>query len=401
MKIAVVCDSHIFKTSNGEYWCTSVYGYHYFQRFMNVFEEVRVVSRVKEQEFPTNGKYLRVDGPNVEIYPVYFFRGPREFLPNIGKVVSTLKGFDKGCDVILYRIPSTTAQVAYLLTRKAKVPKGIEVVYNLYDELVDKTLSVPRKVISWLNHKCVKMACADQRVNGVSYVTKKTLQRHYPSYCRIHGEDNLHFENYFSTIQYNPQNISYPKLYVGKNRWRLIHVIAGIKTKMNGHETVIRALDIVRKAGFDIEVEFVGDGPMVSYFKELACTLGVAEYVHFVGLFASSEDVYRELEKADLFVLPVHFAGLPRALIEAMGAGLPCISSPVAGISEMIEGSDLVDADDYEALAKRIIEVVSNPEYLEEQSKANIEKAKEYTDDKLQLRRDDFYRRLRECIGYV
>lgn len=401
MKIAVVCDAHIFRTSRGEYWCTSVYGYHYFKRYMNVFEEVRVVSRVKEQEFPDNGKYLRVDGPNLEIHPVYFFRGPKEFLPNIGKVISTLKGFDTGCDVILYRIPSTTAQMAYLLTRKAKVPKGIEVVYNLYDELVDKTLSIPRKGISWLNHKCVKMACADQRVNGVSYVTKETLQRYYPSYCRMHGEDSLHFENYYSTIQYKSRNISSTKLYMEKKKWILIHVVVNIKNKVSGHETIIRAVDIVRKKGYDVEAEFVGDGPMVPYFKEMATSLGIAEHIHFAGLFSSPDDVYRELRKADLFVYPVHFAGLPRVLIEAMGSGLPCISSPVAGISELIAEEDLVDADDATALAKRIIEVVSNPEYLEEQSKTNIEKAKEYTDDKLQIRRDDFYRRLRECIDHV
>lgn len=396
MKIAVVCDAHIFRTKNGEYWCSTVYSYNFFRRFLTVFDTVRVVARVKDCEFPADGKYLRVDGPGVEIHPVFFFQRPKQFLPNIGKVRRSLKGFEQGCDVILYRMPSTTAQVAYDMTRKAPQPKGIEVVYNLHDEMVDNTLSLPRKMIGWLNHKWVRRACRDRNVNGVSYVTKTILQGFYPSYARLHGPDEAHFENYYSTIQYQPDSIGTEKKYVGKRHWLITHVVIHIQNKTRGHETLIRALKRVRDQGYDMEIEFIGEGPLVQEFQTLAASLGVADYVHFIGLLPSAADVNEHLRNSDLFVYPTHFGGLPRVLIEAMGAGLPCISTPIAGIPEMLNEADLISADDDAALAKRLVEFANDPQYLEEQSKRSIRVAAEYTNDKLQKRRDEFYGRLKK-----
>lgn len=399
MKIAVVCDAHIFRTSNNEYWCTSVYGYNFFRRFFDVFDEVRVVARVKEMEFPADNKYLRVDGPHVEIYPVFFFRGPKEFLPHIRAVMTSLRGFENNCDVVLYRMPSTTAQMAYLMTRKCSQPKGIEVVYNLHDELVDTILSKPRKIISWLNHVCVKKACADKRINGVSYVTERILQEYYPSFSRLNGQDESHFESYYSTIQYSGENIGTPKEYKEKKHWLLSHVVIHIQSRYRGHETMIRALRTIRNNGFDAEIEFIGDGPMVPQFKELADQLGVGKYVHFIGLLPSAADVNKKLRESDIFVYPTHFAGLPRVLIEAMGAALPCVSAPVAGIPEMLDPKDLINPDDDKALAKRLMELFADPEYLEQKSKENIEIAKKYTNELLQMRRNEFYGNLRKCVN--
>lgn len=397
MKIAVVCDAHIFRTSNNEFWCKTVYSYEFFQRFMQVFDSVRVVARVKDLELPEDGKYLRVDGPNLEVHPVYFFQGPKQFIPSIGKIILSLKGFENECDVILYRMPSTTAQVAYLMTRKANQPKGIEVVYNLHDELLDNKLSTHRKLIGYVNHVWVKKACRDINVNGVSYVTKNLLQKYYPSYSRIHGEDITHFENYYSTIQYKANYIGVPKTYVGKRHWLITHVVIHIQNNLRGHECMIKALKQVRNQGHDMEIEFIGDGPMIPEFQSLAESLGVSDYVHFIGLLPSPADVNEHLIKADLFVYPTHFGGLPRVLIEAMGAGLPCISTPIAGIPEMLNTEDLIPVDDDIALAKRLIQLVNDPEYLESQSRRNIAIAKEYTDDKLQNRRNEFYRKLTQC----
>lgn len=399
MKIAVVCDAHIFRTKNNEYWCTTVHSYDFFQRYTQVFDSVRVVARVKDAEFPENGKYLRVDGPNLEIHPVFFFQHPKQFIPNIMKIMSSLRGFQEGCDVILYRMPSTTAQVAYLMTSKFKQPKGIEVVYNLHDELIDNTLSIPRRCIGWLNHKCVQKACRDINVNGVSYVTKELLQKYYPAYSRLHGETSLHFENYYSTIQYKANFIGVPKAYVGKQHWLITHVVIHIQSNLRGHECMIKALKRVRDQGYDMEIEFIGDGPMVSDFKALAVEQGVAQYVHFTGLLPSFSEVNEHLRNADLFVYPTHFGGLPRVLLEAMGAGLPCVSTPVAGIPEIVNPQDLVPVDDDKALAERLTQLVNNPEYLEEQSRRNIEIAKQYTNEVLQARRNDFYEKLKACVG--
>ena len=43
------------------------------------------------------------------------------------------------------------------------------------------------------------------------------------------------------------------------------------------------------------------------------------------------------MEKCDIFVLPSLYEGMPMALIEAMGTGMPILASNVGGIPDMIE----------------------------------------------------------------
>lgn len=68
----------------------------------------------------------------------------------------------------------------------------------------------------------------------------------------------------------------------------------------------------------------VGDGPEEERLKRKARAMGLSRQVLFLGERA---DVPRILWASDLFLLPSFFEGLPRALVEAQAAGLPCIVS--------------------------------------------------------------------------
>lgn len=396
-KVVVVCDAHIFVTTAGVHWCTSIYGYSFFQRFMNVFDEVHVVARSKRQELPQDGKYLVVDGPRLTFHPVYFFQGPGQLFKHLPAVLKSLEGFvPNDADAVVYRMPSTTAQLAFLKRPKGKgeKPSAIEVVYNYGDELKDSMLSKRRKLISLANDRFLKWACAHKDTNGVSYVTENILQDRYPSYARLHCLTNEHFESYYSTIQFKFRSNIAPKCFAGKKKWTISNVCVHIQNEARGHRTMIESLAILRERGVDIEIIFVGDGPYISVFRKLASELNVEEYVHFAGLLPSSDDVFNVLCDSDLFVYPTHFAGLPRVLIEAMGAGLPCVSSPVAGIPEIVLKSNLVKPDDPAALAALILKMISDPEKLADESRRNIDVARQYDNALLQERRDVFYGKL-------
>ena len=102
------------------------------------------------------------------------------------------------------------------------------------------------------------------------------------------------------------------------------------------------------------------------------------------------------LDEADLFVLPSRSEGLPRAMIEAMARGLPCIGTRVGGVPELLLAEDLVAAGDAEALASKIIEVFHEPQRLAEMSARNLSQAQAYRDEVLRERRTQYYSRLRE-----
>ncbi len=68
----------------------------------------------------------------------------------------------------------------------------------------------------------------------------------------------------------------------------------------------------------------VGDGPERERLEELADKLHLSSSVLFLG---ERDDVPKILWASDLFLLPSFFEGLPRALVEAQAAGLPCLVS--------------------------------------------------------------------------
>jgi glycosyltransferase involved in cell wall biosynthesis len=81
-------------------------------------------------------------------------------------------------------------------------------------------------------------------------------------------------------------------------------------------------------------------------------------------------------------------------MIEAMARGLPCIGSTVGGVPELLAPDDLVPPGDVGALAGKIREVLSDSERVARMSKRNLEKAREYRQEIVRQRRDEFYRYL-------
>ena len=77
-----------------------------------------------------------------------------------------------------------------------------------------------------------------------------------------------------------------------------------------------------------------GDGE-IEKAQQLAASFNVADKVTFLG-WINSEKRDEVLSQADVFILPSYNEGLPLAILEAMGWGLPVISTPVGGISELV-----------------------------------------------------------------
>jgi glycosyltransferase involved in cell wall biosynthesis len=106
--------------------------------------------------------------------------------------------------------------------------------------------------------------------------------------------------------------------------------------------------------------------------------------------------VRAELDAADLFALPSRQEGLPRAMVEAMARGLPCLGSTVGGIPELLPAEDMVPPGDARALARKIREMVTAPGRMALMSARNLEKARGYREEALAGRRQAFYRHVRE-----
>jgi len=83
----------------------------------------------------------------------------------------------------------------------------------------------------------------------------------------------------------------------------------------------------------------VGDGPARRGLEEWVRRHGISD-VQFAG-YLRGADKARALLDADLFVFPTYYPeGCPVSLLEAMAAGLPCITNAVGGIPDVFHDGE-------------------------------------------------------------
>lgn len=136
-----------------------------------------------------------------------------------------------------------------------------------------------------------------------------------------------------------------------------------------GHRYLIEALGLLNQKDVKWRCTFLGQGELESELRALSAEHNLSDKVVFPGF---CEDVYSELLKSDVFVLPSLHEGSPNALIEAMGIGMPCIASDVGGIRDLIENENngiCVPAQDSEALASALHRILTEPEFSNELGK--------------------------------
>lgn len=107
----------------------------------------------------------------------------------------------------------------------------------------------------------------------------------------------------------------------------------------------------------DLHVMVVGDGELRDSLRRRAEALGLQSRVRFVG---ARRDLGNVLAAIDVFVMPSLWEGLPLSLVLAMGAGLPVVTTAVAGIPEVVrhgENGLLVNPGDIDGLGAALARV--------------------------------------------
>ena len=122
---------------------------------------------------------------------------------------------------------------------------------------------------------------------------------------------------------------------------------------------LIEVLDRVRRE-CPVRLVLVGDGPERASVAQRARELGLSRQVCFLGQRA---DFAEYLRHADGFLLPSETESFGLAALEALSAGVPVFGYRVGGLPEVVsdEVGRLVEPFDVDALARAVLEVVSDP----------------------------------------
>ena len=82
MKLLLVIDSHIYKSKDGNYWCKGITDETFFQRYLNIFDKIKIISRVKEINTINTDKLLSIANPNIEFVDMPFVRSAKQYILN-------------------------------------------------------------------------------------------------------------------------------------------------------------------------------------------------------------------------------------------------------------------------------------------------------------------------------
>jgi glycosyltransferase involved in cell wall biosynthesis len=134
----------------------------------------------------------------------------------------------------------------------------------------------------------------------------------------------------------------------------------GRLTDQKGHIYLIDAMPFVLGRFPDALVFLIGDGSARQGLEERVQKLGIGGAVRFLG---TRSDIPALLAAADIFALPSISEGMPNALLEAMGMGVPVVASSLGCVKEVVthgESGYLVSPGDARALEESIVCLLEN-----------------------------------------
>jgi glycosyltransferase involved in cell wall biosynthesis len=235
-----------------------------------------------------------------------------------------------------------TAAAKVGLILKHTLPVGLSMTVHGPDEFYDARGEwLPQKLCAADFVVCISRFARSQ-------VMKLTPARHWPKFevCQL-GVDPERFQPGAG----RPDGEPFTLLCVGR--------LAPAK----GQRILIEAARRLVDEGRDLRLVMVGDGPDAPDLKATVAAYGLERQVQFTGAL-NQNAVLEWYARADAFALPSFAEGVPVVLMEAMACGLPCVTTRITGIPELIEdGRDglLVTPSDDEALAAALARLMDDP----------------------------------------
>jgi colanic acid/amylovoran biosynthesis glycosyltransferase len=131
-----------------------------------------------------------------------------------------------------------------------------------------------------------------------------------------------------------------------------------------GQHLLIEAIHRLVRQGWQVRLRLVGAGADEASLRQLASRLQIEDEVIFEGPVNQS-GIRSLYANADLFCIPSFAEGIPVVLMEAMAMEIPCVTTRVAGIPELIrDGIDglLVAPSDVDDLVVALARLMADPD---------------------------------------
>ncbi len=378
MKDIAICLEHRFYEYKGNLYTKLAFPYNYWKDYLSFFDEVTVVARAKKVDNLENGMVL-VTGNRVNYEPLPYYIGLREFILNFIPLFFTILKISFKYKHFLLRSGNSTNILAFILIFLNK-PYLREYPGNIEEGVVGfagNSLKV-RVLAKFLNFIAKFQGKFSKANSFVSEYCKNLYSSHKPSYI---------FSSFkASEINKNKQDYNI----IGNFKIISVGRLEGEK----GHINLLNAISQLDNAS-KYEVHIVGDGSQKINLEKFTRDNNLS--VIFYGSITDRDQLFSLLANSDVFIIPSLTEGMPRALLEAMAVGLPCIGSNVGGIPEVLSANMLYEATDIDEL-KTLLEEVSQSKKIRMQAASENREVitKLYSDEVLQAKKHEFWSQVYE-----
>ncbi len=160
--------------------------------------------------------------------------------------------------------------------------------------------------------------------------------------------------------------------------------VARFSHQKNNRE-LIRVVEQINKLySGSLQLNMVGDGPLLSEAQAYVESHKLENDVHFLGSRTDVDDI---LNQNDIFCLISNYEGLPISIIEAMRAGMPIIASDVGGVNELVKdgvNGFLIPRGNISELVEKLKYILEHKELIKFMGEASRKiYEEEYTADRM------------------
>jgi len=320
------------------------------------FDEISLCVPVLSQP-PGEGTAVR--STNVTLAPLPAFDGPVHFYPGLARVLPRLFAWGRHIDLLHCRVPSPAAVFAFAVARLMGRPAFLLVVGDL------------RALLPAMPYRGLKRglwrAYTEFEERSIQWMAGRSLTfANGPALSAKHARPD------HPVIQTTTTTISERDIATRADTCTGTAVRALTVSRIDPRKGLRVLPDVVRRlvdTGIDVTLDIVGPAVGRPGEDEQAAILEDARRRGVDGRITLSgavplDRLLPRYARYDLFVLPTLAGeGIPRVLLEAMSAGLPIVTTRVAGIPGLVThgvNGLLVDRPAADAVAQAMARVVKD-----------------------------------------
>jgi len=305
------------------------------------------------------GEGTPIRSANVTLAPLPNFEGPIHFYPQLLRIWPRVSAFVREIDVLHCRVPSPAAMFAFVLARWARKPAWILIVGDLKALLPTMPYRGLKKLlwrgytafeefnVQWMSDRALAFA------NGEALASKHTRPDHVVQQT--------------TTTTISASDIA-SRVDTCQGAGIRVLTVSRIDPR-KGLRILPEVVALLRDRGVNVSIDIVGPAVGRPGEEERAAILseaarrGVGDHVRLPGAVPLEQllPLYRDY---DAFVLPtLPGEGIPRVLLESMTAGVPVVTTRVAGIPSLIQhdvNGVLVDVPTAATVADALAAIVND-----------------------------------------